>query len=132
MHRCCCTSHPTPHPPFTPPRSHLGCQGCTVKLRGRLRPGLQRLHHLAVLHLNNNELEGGLPPEWGEPGGFESLVEADLSGNRLTSLPDAWGGAGAFPRLLSLQLAGNQLAGPVPRALAAPANASSFAALLSL
>lgn len=53
----------------------LGCNHCGVKLRGRLRPGLHRLQHLTILYLNNNELEGPLPPEWGEPGGFPELLE---------------------------------------------------------
>lgn len=54
---------------------HLGCVGCSVKLRGRLAPGLHDLQQLRVLHLPNNELSGPLPPEWGAPGGFPQLLE---------------------------------------------------------
>lgn len=53
----------------------LGCAGCGVKMRGRLAPGLHRLPHLELLYLNNNELSGALPPEWGEPGSFQELLE---------------------------------------------------------
>lgn len=34
----------------------LGCNGCRVKMRGQLRPGIQRLQHLELLYLDNNEV----------------------------------------------------------------------------
>lgn len=77
-------------------------------MQGQLRPGLQQLRQLTVLHLTNNELSGALPPEWGEPGAFPALLELDMSFNLLNgSIPDAWGAAGpAFASLLSLQVSG--------------------------
>ena len=36
----------------------LGCNGCGVKMRGRLLPGIQRLQHLELLYLDNNEVGG--------------------------------------------------------------------------
>lgn len=65
----------------------LGCNGCGVKMRGRLGPGLHRLQHLELLYLNNNELTGPLPPEWGEPGGFLELLELNVNENQLTGAP---------------------------------------------
>lgn len=49
----------------------LGCNGCRVKMRGQLRPGIQRLQHLELLYLDNNEVRwaGWLLAGGGEQGG---------------------------------------------------------------
>lgn len=48
---------------------------CSVPMRGQLQSGLQRLPHLEVLALRENELAGPLPTAWGEPGSFPELLE---------------------------------------------------------
>ena len=42
-----------------------------MPLKGKLRPGLQRMPWLQLLDLSNNALSGTLPPEWGEGGGSD-------------------------------------------------------------
>lgn len=58
---------------------------------------------------------GKLPPSWGAPGMFASLVNLFLANNSLQGgLPASWMGPSSFPNLAFLDLAGNMLGGPLP------------------
>jgi hypothetical protein len=108
----------------------LGCNACKVKMRGQLRPGIQRLQHLELLYLDNNELYGPLPPEWGEPGGFPELLELNVNQNQLTgNMPENWAVGPAFLNLADLQMASNRFSGTFPAGFAV--TNSSFVSVMS-
>lgn len=71
---------------------------------------------LETLYLHGNQLTGGLPEAWGQPGAFEALRQLTLGGNPLGGgLPAAWGDTpGALPQLQALNASAAGLAGPLP------------------
>ncbi len=78
-------------------------------LSGTLPPEFGDLTHLRRLVLDDNELTGPMPPELGK---LSQLTMLNLSHNKLTgSIPPEFG---ALPRLDSLLLWDNELSGPIP------------------
>ena len=72
---------------------------------------------LMVVHCTPFRRAGGLPPTWGNGGGFGALQNLLVEGNQLTgSLPATWGSAGRFGALSRLDVSGNQLQGSIPTA----------------
>ncbi|KAL4437815.1 hypothetical protein ABPG77_005727 [Micractinium sp. CCAP 211/92] len=108
----------------------LTCKGCKVPMRGRLRPGINRLQHLEVFHVQGNQLSGTLPPEWGEPNSFPELLEFNINDNQLTgNIPNSWAIGPAFLMVADLQMAGNRFSGPFPVGFAA--TNTSFISVMS-
>jgi hypothetical protein len=74
-----------PHAPAA--RSALACPQCDVKAEGSLAPELAQSRTLQTVNLQQNEFEGGLPPEYGARGAFPGLLHLVLSSNRLNGAP---------------------------------------------
>ena len=83
------------------------------RLNGTLSPALAKLTALEVLSLDTNQLQGGIPAEYGV---FPKLRQIHLNGNRLTGpIPPE---LGDLFNLQWLGLAGNRLSGTIPPELA--------------
>lgn len=79
----CAHAHPArPAPPC--PCSSLQCPGCAVKAQGQLPEEVAALPTLAALNLQQNELNGTLPEEYGAVGALPRLVNLVLVNNQLT------------------------------------------------
>ena len=86
----------------------LGCNGCGVKLRGQLLPGIQRLQHLELLYLDNNEV-GGTKSRAAAPGGARHRPACAAAPGGVSSAV-GWRGARGLGRHCML---GNGCPGPL-------------------
>lgn len=55
-----------------------------MKAQGTLPPELATITTLQTLNMQQNQYSGGLPPEYGSPGAFPSLLSLVLQQNQLT------------------------------------------------
>lgn len=70
---------------------------------------------LQSLDLSQSNLQGPLPPEWGQPQAFPSLMILNASFTQLTGpLPSAWGSPDAFLKLTNLSVVHTDITGGLP------------------
>ncbi len=70
---------------------------------------------LQSLDLSQSTLQGSLPPEWGQPQAFPSLMILNASFTQLTGpLPSAWGSPDAFLKLTNVSVVHTYITGGLP------------------
>ena len=98
-------------------------------LDGALPVEIGQMEHLQILDLQQNKLQGTLPPEWGQFG-LPALKTLRLDQNNLEGeIPWEWCNLGSMTHLQDMILANNAFSGAIPKCLSQLKSLENFSVL---